>query len=122
VRPEKILITAFNVDAARSVKEKLSELVSERASKSLTVNNIDKLSKLWVSSTKKFHMDTLNVREYTAKLVSIMQTDSSFLSRITNQFDYIFFDEFQDINPEEYELLKLFAAHSTVITFVGDDA
>jgi hypothetical protein len=94
VRPEKILITAFNVDAARSVKEKLARLVSERVEKLVTVNNIDKLSKFWVNSTKRFNIDTLSVREYTTKLVAVMKSDGAFLSRITSLFDFIFFDEF----------------------------
>lgn len=92
--PQRILITAFNIDAARSVKEKLQRLVSERIEKQVTVNNIDKLSKLWVSTTKRFNMDTLHVREYTTKLVSVMKSDAAFLARITDLFDYIFFDEF----------------------------
>lgn len=33
VRPERILITAFNIDAAKNVKTKLSALISEKVEK-----------------------------------------------------------------------------------------
>lgn len=86
------------------------------------MNNIDKLSKQWVISARRYNVDTLSVSEFTTKLVTVLTIDAAFCKHITGQFDYIFFDEFQDINPEEYELLKIFATNSTVITIVGDDA
>jgi DNA helicase-2/ATP-dependent DNA helicase PcrA len=48
VHPERILITAFNVDAAKSVKTKLAAMMSEKIEKLVHVNNIDKLSRQWV--------------------------------------------------------------------------
>ncbi|KAL4481849.1 hypothetical protein ABPG74_007938 [Tetrahymena malaccensis] len=122
VNPNKILITAFNVDAAKNVKQKLNQLVSEKVEKLITVNNIDKLSKQWVTQSKQFDVDQLYVKEYTTKVVQLMKKDKAFRNKIVSQFDYIFFDEFQDVNPDEYEMLKIFASENTVITFIGDDA
>lgn len=51
----------------------------------------------------------------------LLQKDSGFLRRFQAQFRYILIDEFQDISPKQYEIMKLLAAPENNLFIVGDD-
>ena len=60
------------------------------------MNNIDKISKKYLhkfGQAKEF----LNLKEYTKELLNYMRTELG-ARKIAAGIDYIFFDEFQDIN------------------------
>ncbi len=53
--------------------------------------------------------------------VKLMLHNEEILEKYRNRFDYIVVDEFQDTNPNQYELIKLLARKHQQITVVGDD-
>lgn len=51
----------------------------------------------------------------------LLQHNEEIREKYRNRFDYIVVDEFQDTNPNQYELVKLLARQHQQITVVGDD-
>lgn len=54
------------------------------------------------------------------KLLKTLQTNQKLLSYWRNRFPFLLIDEFQDINPVQYSVVKLLGAHLPVFA-VGDD-
>lgn len=53
--------------------------------------------------------------------VKMLQMDEDVRARYADRFQYVVVDEFQDTNPNQYQLLKLLAGGHKNITIVGDD-
>jgi DNA helicase-2/ATP-dependent DNA helicase PcrA len=53
--------------------------------------------------------------------VKLLQVNEELREKYAMRFKYILVDEFQDTNPNQYELLKLIAGDHKNITVVGDD-
>jgi len=53
--------------------------------------------------------------------VKILQTDEEIRRKYEERFKYVVVDEFQDTNPNQYELMTLIAGRHKNITVVGDD-
>jgi DNA helicase-2/ATP-dependent DNA helicase PcrA len=53
--------------------------------------------------------------------VKILSQHTQVQERYRNRFTHFFVDEYQDINAEQYELLKLLAGPAASVTAVGDD-
>jgi DNA helicase-2/ATP-dependent DNA helicase PcrA len=53
--------------------------------------------------------------------VKLLQVNEELREKYTVRYKYILVDEFQDTNPNQYELLKIIAGHHKNITIVGDD-
>jgi DNA helicase-2/ATP-dependent DNA helicase PcrA len=53
--------------------------------------------------------------------VKLLQTHEEVRQRYAERFKYVLVDEFQDTNPNQYELLTLIAGDHKNITVVGDD-
>lgn len=70
----------------------------------------------WLREFSKFDFDDLvNV------CLSLLQKDENFLNSWRERFHYILIDEFQDISPKQYEIVKLIAAPRDNLFIVGDD-
>lgn len=70
----------------------------------------------WLAEFSKFDFDDL----MTACLALLLE-DRACLSQWQAQFRYILVDEFQDISPVQYEIIKLLAAPEKNLFIVGDD-
>ncbi len=70
----------------------------------------------WLAEFMKFDFDDL----MTACL-RLLREDPAYLSNWQAQFRYILVDEFQDISPIQYEIIKLLAAPENNLFVVGDD-
>jgi DNA helicase II / ATP-dependent DNA helicase PcrA len=55
------------------------------------------------------------------KPVALFKKDPAVLRKYQKKFDAILVDEYQDINPQQYELVKLFAREHRNLSVVGDD-
>jgi DNA helicase-2/ATP-dependent DNA helicase PcrA len=55
------------------------------------------------------------------KTVEILKSNKKILEKYQNKFDALLIDEYQDINPKQYELIKLLSDKHKNITAVGDD-
>lgn len=64
----------------------------------------------------KFDFDDL-----AEECLSLLQTNETILNGWREQFCYILIDEFQDISPRQYEIVKLIAAPKNNLFIVGDD-
>lgn len=53
--------------------------------------------------------------------VKILQSDEALCREYSERFRYVVVDEFQDTNPNQYELIRLLAQRHGNITIVGDD-
>ena len=53
--------------------------------------------------------------------VKMLQGDPDLLRRYNERFKYVVVDEFQDTNPNQYEMVRLLAGDRHAITVVGDD-
>lgn len=115
VDPASIVMTAFNVEAAAQIREKLRQIVGPAAS-GVQVSNIDKLAKGILSKYDKDKL--LHVKEYLPHLLQLLQKNAG----IVAHWKYFFMDEIQDIDPKEYELVRFLHAQGVVVTLVGDDA
>lgn len=122
VNPEKILITTFNVDACQSIKIKIIELLGYMPK--ITIGTIDSISKKFyyqyqLGNTNKF----LGVSEYASILLDTLTNKTNPKSKlILDKYDYLFFDEFQDINNIQFDILQEFYKNNCKITVIGDDA
>ncbi|MEK9186352.1 MAG: UvrD-helicase domain-containing protein [Patescibacteria group bacterium] len=56
------------------------------------------------------------------KVVAIFSKNPTVLEKYQNQFQYILVDEYQDVNPSQYQLVRLLAQKNRNISVVGDDA
>lgn len=70
----------------------------------------------WLEEFHKLDFDDLQT-----KCLSLLRSDEACLSRWQEQFHYIQVDEFQDISPVQYEIIKLLAAPGNNLFIVGDD-
>lgn len=70
----------------------------------------------WLKEFSKFDFDDL-LRE----CLRLLRTDTQCLSRWQAQFGFILVDEFQDISPMQYEIIKLLASPEDNLFIVGDD-
>jgi superfamily I DNA/RNA helicase len=55
-----------------------------------------------------------------ADTVDFLSSDSGALKIWQGRYPYIFVDEFQDVNPAQYQLLRLLAPPDSAVTVIGD--
>ena len=63
----------------------------------------------------------LDLDDIAAAVCHLFRTDTEELARWQKQFRYILVDEFQDVNPAQYEAVRLLAGASRNLFVVGDD-
>lgn len=54
------------------------------------------------------------------KAVQLWEEDPIWLAPFKNRFQHLLVDEFQDVNPIQYRLVKLWAADNSSLTVIGD--
>ncbi len=70
----------------------------------------------WLKEFFKFDFDDLMT-----SCLRLLQNDAETLAEWQAQFRYILVDEFQDISPIQYEIIRLLAASENNLFVVGDD-
>lgn len=118
VLPSRIILMTFNVDAAKSMKNKLKEIFCG-FKPNVLIGTIDSIAcRFYHSYFKKDHQ--VGVQEYCTELYNYLKTPNGNL--ITSKYDYLFIDEFQDVNRTQYNTILEFYKAGTKITVIGDDA
>lgn len=116
VDPERILLTTFNVDAAESMKNKIVELFGFMPK--ITIGTIDSIAcKFYYRYFKQDHY--VGISEYATYFLKYLRSNDNMISSI---YKYIFFDEFQDVNETQFQILKEFYNSGACITVIGDDS
>lgn len=70
----------------------------------------------WLREYSKFDFDDL-----LTECLALLQADQECLAKWRAQFRYILVDEFQDISPIQYEIIRLLSAPENNLFIVGDD-
>lgn len=121
IRPENILVLAYNRAVVVELKERLTNLFSSLG----YANIIQRLKVFTFHGFCKFTLrDTIQNLEFAEWILKFIETARSQPGIISNQLgviSHIFVDEFQDITDERLELLKLIAnPTNTFTTVIGD--
>ena len=117
IDPNRIILTTFNIEAADNLKKRLNQLLSK--STSMRIGTFDSISAYFYF--KYFKQDQfVGVNEYSNLLLEYLQSESG--KNILDLYDYVFFDEFQDINEIQFKIISEFYKANKIITVIGDDA
>ncbi len=115
--PDRILILTFNRDSAQNIRNRVSSLFGFPID--LNIYTIDAFCfKLMNYYNYDSSIKVYSVSEYSHTGLSLMQ---KYGKEIASQYKYIFFDEFQDVNDVQFQILKIFTDNKCVLTVIGDD-
>jgi hypothetical protein len=118
VKPYQILLTTFNVDAAENMRLKMFELFGYKTN--IYVGTIDALAYRFYNAYFK-RDDFIGIAEYCTEFLKFLRSSTDKSKRLRDRIEYVFFDEFQDSNDVQFDIVKEFAKTSR-ITVIGDDA
>ena len=115
ITPDRILILTFNRESAQNIRNRVNKIFGFNLS--LKIYTIDafccKLINKYNTSDNFYSLS-----EYCSIGLKIMK---DFGKEISSQFKYIFFDEFQDVNDIQFNILKIFVDNGCYLSVVGDD-
>jgi hypothetical protein len=116
IDPRNILMLTFNVEARSVMKQRIDSLFSFPIN--IEVRTID-----------AFCYKLLQKYGYDEKLISMAEYESiarkiidKYGQEITLQYKYVFFDEFQDINGDQFYILNSFVNSGSFLCCIGDDS
>jgi DNA polymerase III epsilon subunit-like protein len=114
INSDRIIILTFNVASCKNIKDKIKEIFGFNIK--INVMTIDAFCcKLMYSYGNANNLVSLT--EYSTIGLDIMKRYSI---EITNQYKHVFFDEFQDVNKTQFEILKIFADNGSNLISIGD--
>lgn len=117
INPKKILLTTFNIDASNILKSRLKTLFNKTPD--VRIGTFDSIAAHFYF--KYFKQEGfVGVNEYSTLLLNYLNSSNS--KNILDLYDYIFFDEFQDINNIQFDIIKKFSDNGAKIIAIGDDA
>jgi hypothetical protein len=118
ISPERIMLTTFNVDAAESLRVKIKQLLGYMPN--ILIGTMDSIAFRFYNAffSKNYYV---GVSEYAIEFLNYLKTNDG-IQNIIKKFDYLFFDEFQDCNHIQFDIIKLFYENGCKITVIGDDA
>lgn len=117
VLPERIMLTTFNVDACESLKSKIKEVFG--FTPCTLVGTMDSIScRFYYRYFKKNY--GVGICEYATELLKFLKTSDG--KKILDKYEYLFFDEFQDVNETQFQIINEFYKNGTKIIVIGDDA
>ena len=121
VCPDRILILTFNRDSAQNIRNRIDDLFGFPVH--LNIYTIDafccKLMNMYGKSHDKYKSNSISsLSEYSSEGLKIMKL---YGKEISTQFTNVFFDEFQDVNDIQFQILKIFVDMGSNLTVIGDD-
>jgi superfamily I DNA/RNA helicase len=116
VHPKAIMLTCFNVAAAQSIKDKINALFNFNIA--ITVGTFDSIAVKFFHQYFKqdYH---IGINEYASLLLKFLRSPNG--TMISSAYSHIFFDEFQDINQTQFEILQEYAKSGAYIISIGDN-
>jgi superfamily I DNA/RNA helicase/DNA polymerase III epsilon subunit-like protein len=114
VSEDSIVLTTFTRNAASDMREKLFDIMGYRTD--ITVGTIDSIAKSYVELYSKKVIES--VEEYTPEFLKILKEKPSLLKN----FKYLFVDEVQDINEDQFNIIMEFYKVGVYIIGIGDDS
>lgn len=122
VQPHKITLVAFSKDATEDMAARLTQWVGTEVP--IRVGTFDALSRKYLKDNDSDAFEACqDVGSYKHQFLSFLQhSRSPQRLDVLRSMDYLFVDEYQDINTTYHDIISLFAKHGTIVTGVGDDA
>ncbi|VBB17958.1 Uvr helicase/DDEDDh 3'-5' exonuclease [Yasminevirus sp. GU-2018] len=126
--PDKILVLTFNVESRKNLETMIDRLMGFEIkveirtidSFCLKIKN-DFYADHVTSSTNEGDRQTIN-RSLSEFGVVGRQIMEKYGAEIASQYKYIFFDEFQDVDEDQFEILRCFSKNGCFLTVIGDDS
>lgn len=114
--PNRILILTFNKDSSENLKTRIAKLFNFKIN--IDIYTIDAFCCLLYY---KYHNQKsyISLSEYVIIGRKIML---EYGSEIAAKYNYIFFDEFQDVNSIQFDILNQFVKNDCYLTVIGDDS
>ncbi len=98
---------------------KTTSVIKQMSVQKINSEDICFLAKEYEEYLKEFkQMDFDDIMRYCHMLLT---SDADILAQWQKQFEFIMIDEFQDISPSQYEIIKLLALPENNLFIVGDD-
>lgn len=120
IAPNQILLLTFNVEACNDLKNKIVEVMGFYPR--IEIRTIDSLSaKLYFQYSHELglkYIKYISLSEFSIFSGRILEKFGHIICR---NYKYIFFDEFQDINNIQFDILKYFIKNGCYLTVIGDD-
>lgn len=118
--PDRILILTFNRSNCEDIQKKIKSLFGfEMKMDICTIDKFCNILKYRYSDTTD--TDKINLGSLSELCIIGEDIMKQYGKEISNHYDYIFFDEFQDVNKQQFNILKIFADYGCVLTVIGDD-
>ena len=114
--PNRILILTFNKDASENLKNRIVKLFGFKIN--IDIYTIDAFCCL-LYHKYNVQKSYISLSEYVLIGRKLMM---EYGSEISSKYSYIFFDEFQDVNSKQFDILNQFAKNGCYLTVIGDDS
>jgi len=114
ISEDSIVLTTFTRNAAGDMRDKLFDIMGYKTN--ITVGTIDSIAKYHVELYSKTVIE--NVEEYTPEFLKILKEKPS----IIKNYKYLFVDEVQDINCDQFNIIMEFYKSGVFIIGIGDDS
>ena len=120
VTPEKILVLTFNVEAYLNLKRRIRDVFG--FDPKIEIRTIDgycaKLYHMYYHEINNNKIKQVSVSEYAVFVDKILKI---FGHIICNNYKFLFFDEFQDINNIQFNIIRHFSNNKCNLVVIGDD-
>lgn len=129
VNPHKILILTFTNKAVGEIRDRLRKScnvcphISTFHSFALgELCSLQDFSNIRIVAKNQIERGELDITldEIVPRFIERLKKDNALFERLCERFDHILVDEFQDISPDQYELLKILRPRGMPIFVVGD--
>uniref|UniRef100_A0A6C0H271 DNA 3'-5' helicase n=1 Tax=viral metagenome TaxID=1070528 RepID=A0A6C0H271_9ZZZZ len=115
ITPDRILVLTFNRDSAQNIRNRIKQIFGFDVY--IKIYTIDAFC-CRLFNKYNINNNIFSLSEYCSMGLKIMQ---EYGKEISSQFKYIFFDEFQDVNDIQFNILKIFVDNGCFLTVIGDD-
>ena len=118
--PSNFYITTFTRNAANMLKTKMKEHVDEETVNDMNIGTFHHLAYKFLEKYDKLNYNTAtSFDKMLFDYYQLIQTDD-YIKNENHQ--YIFIDEYQDINEIQYKIIKhLYQTYKTFLVVIGDD-
>lgn len=123
--PDKILVLTFNVEARKNLEAMIDKMIGFKIK--VDVRTIDSFCyKLkqnfysdYVMSSAEKDVVNRSLSEYGIVGRKVME---KYGSEVASEYRYVFFDEFQDVDEDQFEILRMLCKNGCHLTVIGDDS
>lgn len=114
IDPERIMLTTFTVDAAESMKKKITDVFGFMPK--ILVGTLDSIAcKFYYKYFPQNYR--VSISEYSHYFYEYLKLDDNAVSKL---FQYVFVDESQDLSELQFNVVHELYKNGAYITFVGD--